>query len=164
MAAVGEDERHSSQYCERPPAFGSQPRSGALVALIAAAALAGAGCGSGGGDFSAEGFVEEANSHGAGLELGAPLAAVDADSELYEVSVQEPQGTKPGEDELLDPQGGGTLRVTDGADAGEAEYARCEKAGSLFCYRAENVVMIFDEDSEPDSLAQVAQALTAMED
>jgi hypothetical protein len=88
--------------------------------LIAAAALAAAGCGSGERDFSAEDFVEEANSHGAALELGAPLQTPQEGAELYEVIFVEPHAAEPGHGELEGAHGG-TLRVTSNADAGEAE-------------------------------------------
>jgi hypothetical protein len=158
---VSDDERHPSQYCGRHPASGSFPRRVALLALVAAAALTAAGCGSGEREFSAEEFVEEANAHGAALELGAPLDTPQEGAELYEVVFGEPHAGEAGHG--LEAPHGGTLRVTSDADAGEAEYARCEKTASLFCYRASNVVLVFDEEAEPDSLAQVAAALKAMQ-
>jgi len=49
-----------------------------------------------------------------------------------------------------------------GIDA-EAEYARCEETVSLFCYRAENIVLFFDEEASPETLGRVAEALKAMQ-
>src|SRR5687768_3501157 len=151
------------KYCGRPPWVRSFRGFLSLLAPIVAAALAAAGCGSGERDFSAEDFVEEANSHGAALELGAPLETPQDGAELYEVTFVEPHGAEPGHGELEGAHGG-TLRVTSDADAGEAEYARCEETASLFCYRAANVVLVFDEEAEPDSLAQIATALKSMQD
>ena len=163
MARVGDDERHPNQYCGRPPRVGSSRSFLLLAALLVAAGVAAAGCGSGERDFSAEDFVEEANSHGAGLDLGAPLETPQEGAELYEVTFVEPRAAEPGQDELEGAHGG-TLRVTSDADAGEAEYARCEETASLFCYRAANVVLVFDEEAEPDSLGQIANALKSMQD
>jgi hypothetical protein len=161
---VSDDDRHPNQYCGRSPRVGSSRGFLSLLAPIVAVALAAAGCGSGERDFSAEDFVEEANSHGAALELGAPLQTPQEGAELYEVTFVEPQhGEEPGHGELEGAHGG-TLRVTSDAGAGEAEYARCEETASLFCYRAANVVLVFDEEAEPDSLAQIANALKSMQD
>jgi len=144
VAAVGEDERHSVQYC------GPTPRPGSFLAvvLLALAALTAAACGSGGREFDAGEFVEEANSHGAGLELGAPLDSSQPDTELYEVRSE---------------GGGGTLAVMESEESAEAEYARCEDTVSLFCYRAANVALYFEE-AQPDALGRVAAALKAMGD
>jgi hypothetical protein len=35
---------------------------------------------------------------------------------------------------------------------------------SLFCYRAANVVLIFEQDAEPEALSEVAGALRALEE
>jgi hypothetical protein len=142
VAAVSEDERHSGQYCGRTPALGSF----LAVVLLALAALAAVACGSGGREFGAEEFVDEANSHGAGLELGAPLDSSQPDTELYEVTSE---------------GGSGTLTVMSSEESAEAEYARCEDTVSLFCYRAANVALYFEE-AQPDALAHVAAALKAM--
>jgi hypothetical protein len=119
-----------------------------FAALVAAAGLVLGACGSDERSFTAEGFVDEVNSHGAKLELGAPLDTTQEDAELYEVAI---------------PQGGGTLKVTDSADAAREEHTRCDEAG-LFCYRAANVVLIFEPDTTPQSLANVADAFKALQE
>ena len=119
----------------------------ATVAAAVASVVALGACGSG-PRFDAEGFVDEANSHGAGLKLGAPLDSSQADTELYEVSIE---------------GGGGTLTVLDTEEDAEAEHARCDRAG-LFCYRAANVVLLFEPDTTPEALAKVAAAFKAMQE
>jgi hypothetical protein len=155
VAGVGDDERHPDEYCGRATAAGSL----FAVALIALGAPIAGGCG-GGQEFTAEEFVEEANSRGAGLGLGAPLDSSREGAELYDVTLQPAEGAEPA---LGEQHTGGTITVTDDVAEGEAEYARCEESVSLFCYRAANIVLFFDEEASPDTLARVAQALKAMQ-
>jgi hypothetical protein len=155
VTGVSDDERHPDEYCGRTPRLGSI----LATVLVAITGVIAAGCG-GGQEFSAEEFVEEANSHGAGLELGAPLDSIREGAELYEVTVEPAEGAEP---TLGEQHGGGTITVTDDAAEAEAEYARCEKTVSLFCYRAANIVLFFDEEASPDTLGRVAQALKAMQ-
>ena len=131
-----------------------------ICALVAAGGLALAACGSDERSFTAEEFIDEANAHGAGLELGAPLETTQADAELYQVTAEGGEEAAP---ELEHAHGGGSMKLTADAEAAEAEHARCESAVSLFCYRAANVVLIFEQDSEPEALAQVAEAIKAMQ-
>jgi hypothetical protein len=164
MAGVSDDERHLDQYCERHVRAGSV----FTIALFALAVLLAGGCGSDEREFSAEEFVEEANSHGAGLELGEALETTD-DAELYAVTVEHAEAEEEEHAEAEEPEaghahGGGSLKVAEDAAAAEAEYARCEETRLLFCYRAANVALVFQPDAEPDALGQVANALKAMQD
>ena len=156
MAGVGDDDGHPGEDCGRTLRAGS-----ILATLVVALAALTAGCGSGAGEFSAEEFVDEANSHGAGLELGGPLESQEG-AEIYEVTV-EPAMADSREPPLGEGHSGGTIRVADDPEDAEAEYARCEEAASLFCYRAANIALILDEDAQPEALAQVAAALRAMQ-
>lgn len=134
------------------------------IALFAVAVLLAGGCGSDEREFSAEEFVEEANSHGAGLELGEALETTD-DAELYAVTVEPLEEHAQGEEpEAGHAHGGGSLKVAEDEAAAEAEYARCEETRLLFCYRAANVALVFQQEAEPDTLGQVANALRAMQD
>jgi hypothetical protein len=153
----------STKYCERIPGPGSLSRRAALVALVAAIGLALAACGSGDRSFSAEEFVEEANSHGAGIELGAPLETTEPGAELYALTLEE-KGEEGDEPELGHEHGGGSLKVAADGEAAEAEYARCEEAATLLCYRAANVVVIIQPDAQPESLARVAAAFRALQE
>ena len=160
MARVSDDKRrlgHRSQYCGRPAAPGSL-----LGTALACAASALAACGSGERAFSAQEFVDEANAHGANLVLGEPLSTTGT-AELYALRVEAPASgsdatdlPSPGEE-----SGSGSLRVEDSSAAAEDEYRRCDEAG-LFCYRAANVVLVFEADADPDSLADLARAIRAL--
>jgi hypothetical protein len=127
------------------------------VAALCAAAIALAGCGSGERSFSAQEFVDEANAKGASLALGERLGGEQA--EIYALRV----GGDPGTDgaALGADAGSGSLRVEDSSDAAEGQYARCERAG-LFCYRAANIVLVFEADVDPGSLVDLVRAIRAL--
>jgi len=157
VAGVSDDERHPDEYCGRAPRLGSI----LAIAVIALAALLGAGCGSSGGEFEAQEFIDRVNEHGAGLELGAPLDSTKPGAELHEVNLA-PEDGEAGEPELGAEHGGGTLTVLDSEEEAAAEHARCDEAG-LFCYRADNVVLLFEPEVSAQSLAKVASAFKALQ-
>lgn len=167
---MSDEKSHQHEYYEPPGPCGSArlaaARAGLALAAVALAALALAACGSGERTFGAEEFIDEANAHGASLELGEPLSTSDADVELYAVTIEEPEEVHDsgGEPVIGHEHGGGSLRVTDSVEDAEAEVERCEQAVSLFCYRAANVVLIFEQDAEPEALSEVAAALRALEE
>ena len=127
---------------------------------LAAAIFALTGCG-GEREFSAEELVEEANSNGAGLVLGEPLESTRENAEIrtltFEDAGADDEGEEPGH-----AHGGGTLTIAADADAGLAEYERCERAVSLVCFRASNAVILFDGGIEPEHRAALEGALRAM--
>ena len=125
-------------------------RTAASCLVIAAAA---AGCG-GERTFDAQEFVDEANSHGAGLELGEPLSATGSDIEVYGVELAS---------SATQVHGGGSLAVAEDPEGGEAEYARCEGAVDLICYRAANVVLRLEEIT-PEQQAQLDETFRELED
>ncbi|MDQ3730196.1 MAG: hypothetical protein M3355_11490 [Actinomycetota bacterium] len=98
--------------------------------MIAAAIVAPVGCGEGQRTFTASEFVGEMNDEGADLELGADLPNTQASVEVSEIR--------------FGSDGDGTLTVAEDAEGGISEYERCESAATLLCYRAANVVVIFD--------------------
>jgi hypothetical protein len=127
------------------------------ASAVCAAALAIASCGSGERTFSAQEFVDAANANGAGLTLGEPLGGEQAGAQIYALRVEaEPaSGRAPA---LGQEAGSGSLRVEESSDAAEDEYARCDRAG-LFCYRAANVVLVFEADVDPSSLVDLVRAI-----
>jgi hypothetical protein len=157
------DEKGHRHPCYEPPG----PAGSARLAFAALAifGLALAACGSGERTFTAAEFVEEANSRGANLELGEPLSTSETDAELYALTIEEPAGHEDAEatPEIGHEHGGGSLRVTGSVEDAEAEVERCEQAVSLFCYRAANIVLIFEQDADPEALSEVAGALRALE-
>lgn len=132
----------------------------ATLCLVLALALSACGERS----FTVEEFIDEANANGVKLALGEPLSTDEGGAELYAVTIEDqPAGDAgSGEIQIAESHGGGSLRVEDDTEAAEAEYARCEQAG-LFCYRAANIVLIFEADAEPDALAELARALRAIQ-
>lgn len=125
-----------------------------LVVALAAAA-AGGGCGS--SEFTAEELVAELNRHGAGIELGEPLAGGSADAQVHAVELAEP-AAEDGDH----AHAGGSLAITDGEDAALAEYRRCEEAASLLCFRAANAVLIFEDSLPPEALVRIGTAIRAI--
>jgi hypothetical protein len=115
---------------------------GAVILLALAA------CGSDDRSFSAEEFVEQAEANGMTLKLGESLTTDQEDLELFALR--------------LAGGGTGTLAIADDADAGLAEYERCESAASLFCFRAANAVLVFDSEVPNQDLARVEAAVRAM--
>jgi hypothetical protein len=130
----------------------------ALLAALGVLALASCG---GERTFSAEEFIEEANSHHAGLVLAEPLDSLREGVEVYEL--QFAGGGSPSEsDGPVDAHGGGTLAITEDSDAGAAEFERCEAAASLICFRAANAALYFEGALAPADLARVEDAIRAM--
>ena len=131
----------------------------AAPALLGALALA-SGCGSE-QTFSAEEFVEEANAHGAGLSLGAPLQT--AREEGFELrTVELAQDEAEAGAGAAHEHAGGTLTITPDPSAGAAEFERCERAASLICFRAANAVLLFEDALEPQEQVRIAAALRTM--
>lgn len=125
---------------------------GAALTTVLVAAVA--GCGGGERTFEAEELVQELNGAGAELELG-PVLTTNADGlDVVSVFVADPAG----EGDL----GAGTMVLLDDADVARAEFARCETTPSLFCYRAANGVLRFEE-LLPAGQAQLETALVGIE-
>ena len=117
--------------------------------LIAAALVAITGCGEEQRTFTASEFVGEMNNEGADLELGADLLSTQAGVEVSEIR--------------FGPDAEGSLTVAEDAEGGVSEYERCESAATLICYRAQNVVLLFDgAETAPVDLAPVETAIRAL--
>ncbi len=133
-----------------------------VAAVTLVTFLAVAGCG-GERTFEPSELVEEANAKGAGLVLGEPLTSIEEGVDVYALSFEE----ETGEHDEPEPGGhahsGGSLIVTGDADAAREEHARCEQAVTLVCYRAANVVLLFDADPSDEHVAKVDSAIRALE-
>ena len=128
------------------------------MALAATTAVL-ASCGAGERTFDAEAFVTEANEHGAGLVLGPTLRSSREDADVRDLSLTEPDGGSAGGEEA---HAGGSLTVLEDGDAALAEHERCETSASLICFRAANVVMIFEGSLAPADHSRLVDALRAM--
>jgi len=128
---------------------------------MALAALALAACGDGERTFSAQELVDEANANDAGLELGDALETSREGAEVSEVTFVE--AGEAHDDEIAQHEhGGGTLTITTDAEAGLAEYERCESAATLLCFRASNAVLFFEASLDPADRTRLEDALRAM--
>lgn len=150
------------------------PAAALTATLLAAAGLLAGGCGEGEETFTAAEFVDRANASGAGLELREELVSTQGDVEIWSVSFTggaAPPG-QPGAADNASPgtgatgtdlgHGAGSLAVAADAEAGSAEFERCEAAASLVCFRAANVVVRL-EGATPDEIARLESAVRAME-
>lgn len=137
----------------------------ALVIAATCVLVLGAACG-GGAEFTPEEFVAAANKEGAGLELGERLLSSDGEAEIYGLELASHGGgeAKPdsGQASLQHAHGGGSLVVTESDDGGVGEYERCEAASTLLCYRAANVVLIFEDSISSEDSSALADALRAL--
>jgi hypothetical protein len=120
-----------------------------IPVVTAVALLALVGCG-GERSFEPDEFVGAANAEGADLVLGEPLTSIEEGVDVYALSFEEGDS-------------GGSLIVTADADAARDEHTRCEEAVSLVCYRAANVVLLFETDPSDPAVARVDAAIRALE-
>ena len=129
-----------------------QPRRLPLLAAVAVGlAWAGgafAGCGSEERRFDSEGLAELITKAGVPIEVGEELRSSDASIEVRVIA--------------LEPDGGGSMLVADDEGRARNEFARCESASSLVCFRAGNVVLRFDQLSA-DQRERVGEALKTIE-
>lgn len=135
-------------------------RAAFLAPALATAALAGAGCGE--ATFDAQGFVDEANSKGAGLELGEPLASEREGVELFVIEIKPSSATGEVGHSGEGRHSGGSMVVTEDAEAAEQEFQRCEGAVTIVCYRAANVVLAVEGDPTSAELVGLDGAIRAM--
>jgi hypothetical protein len=119
------------------------PVIGALIVGL----LVVAGCG-GERTFEPEEFADAANAEGAGMTLGDELVSIEEGVDVYAITFAKGPG--------------GSLVVTDDADAAREEHARCEEAVTLVCYRAANVVLMLEGEEGDEHLAKVDAAIRAL--
>jgi hypothetical protein len=136
----------------------------ALAAAFLFATVAVAGCGSE-QTFTASEFAEEVNEQGVEMRIGRQLQSSEG-NELHEITLPRLPGLpRPAPGEHEEEQAGekgvpGTLYVFDDAGAAEDQIAACRNSGGLVCYRAENVVVLFEEAGiEVERLAVAIQRL-----
>jgi hypothetical protein len=166
VTGVSDREIHWIQYCVRPRLRRGSGTAARLV-LSALTGLAIVACGSSERTFTAQEFVEELDARGATLELGQKLSTDDPDAELYAVeNPEEKHGggheSEQAEEEHGHAHSGGSLRVTESASRAEEEFQRCEGAVTLLCYRAANVVLVFEQEADPEFLGRLTVAISAL--
>ena len=109
--------------------------------------------------FTAEQFVNAVNQRGASLALGPELRSTREDAEVYALAL-----TSSAESGEVEEHGGGSLTVMPSADEGFAEWKRCDRAASLLCFRADNIVLILEGAASDTELAALTYALSAIAD
>jgi hypothetical protein len=128
------------------------------------AAITLAACGSG-GTFTAQKLVDEVNQHGAGLRLGEPLETTQEETEIYAIRLEGSAPAVPPTGESSAPadvHAGASLTIAEDNDAALAEYARCETAVSLLCFRAANALLILEDTTPAADIARVEDAISAL--
>lgn len=143
-----------------------RPRSPLVrVATLALPTLAllGAGC-DGERQFTAAGFIDAMNDHGATLKLGPVLATNPDGVEVHAVEFTATAPSATGEGAGTERANGeATLLVLDGAGDAEDEFSRCESAPVLTCYRAANAVLRI-ADLQPSDQARITTAIEGVGD
>ena len=129
-----------------------------FLALVLLLALVAAGCG-GERSFEAAEFVDEANREGAALVLGEPLTSLEEGADVYVVSFEKAPAPEVSAGRA---HSGGSLVVTEDAEAATGEFQRCEGAVTLTCYRAANVVLYFDAEPTDEHVGRVDAAIRAL--
>jgi hypothetical protein len=119
---------------------------GLLIGLGIAAALT-AGCG-GASNLTATDFINGVNEEGVEIKLGEELSRTGG-RELYAVQLVQLPGhpePAPGTEEHEHEQpGSGTLYIFDDSGAAEQQMDACRGSAGLTCYRAQNMVVLFEE-------------------
>jgi hypothetical protein len=135
-------------------------RAAFLAPALAAAALLAGACGE--TTFDAQGFVDEANAKGAGVELGEPLLTEREDIQLYAIEIEPASATGEAEPSGGHEHSGGSMIVTEDAEDAEQEFQRCDGAVTIVCYRAANVVLAIEGDPSSAELVGLDGAIRAM--
>ena len=116
-----------------------------LIGFVLICALA-AGCG-GADNFTASGFVHRVNDEGVQMRLGRQLSST-GNRTLFVVRLTPlPGEPPPAPSDREGPPGRGTLYVFDSSDGARQQLEACQGSGGLACYRANNVVVVFESSS-----------------
>jgi hypothetical protein len=118
------------------------------------------GCGDGSQTLTASEFVDRINAEGVSIELGERLATSGGAKELHAVELPPlPGEPKPGHRSEAEPGASGSLYVFDDDGGAEDQLMACQASGGLLCYRAENIVVILDEESSRLTAQRLALAI-----
>jgi hypothetical protein len=118
------------------------------LALLALAAASVAGCGSS-STLTASELIDRINAEGVSIELGKRLAGGGGDAEeLYAVEMPPlPGEPKPPPGAESERGARGSLYVFGDTGGAEDQLGACRASGGLICFRAENIVIVLDEES-----------------
>jgi hypothetical protein len=129
------------------------------LALLALAAALIAACGSK-PDLSASEFIDRINAEGVSIELGQRLATSGGAEELYAVELPPlPGEPKPAPGTEASQGASGSLYVFDDRGGAEDQVKSCQASAGLFCFRAQDIVVVLDEDSSPLEVRRLGVAV-----
>jgi len=132
------------------------------LALLALGVALIAGCG-GEPTLSASEFVDQINAEGVSIELGRKLATSGSADELYAVRLPPlPGEPKPAAGSEAGRGASGSLYVFDDTGGADDQLEACRASGGLFCFRAQNIVVVLDEDSSPLEVQRLAVAVSRL--
>ncbi len=102
------------------------------------------------------------NANGAALALGPVLTTNPDGEEIHTVTFTDLAPSATGEGKPpVDSHGSATLVVVESADTAREEFARCEQAPVLTCFRAANAVLRIEALQAADQ-ARITAALEAI--
>jgi hypothetical protein len=134
-------------------------RGRAIAAAAVAALLVGAGCGSE-KTLTASEFVGQVNEQGVSLKLGRQLPAGSQAESVYAVTLPRlPGEPRPADEEGSGRGPNGTLYAYGGSGAAGDQLDACRASGGLLCYRAANIVVVFDQAESGISAEQLGVAI-----
>jgi len=132
------------------------------LALLALAAALLAGCGSEPALTASE-FVDRINGEGVSIELGRKLATSGGADELHAVELPPlPGEPKPAPGSEAGRGASGSLYVFDDTGGADDQLEACRASGGLFCFRAQNIVVVLDEDSSPLEVRRLGVAVSRL--
>jgi hypothetical protein len=142
----------------------SSPMGGAkLLGLLALASALIAGCGSQ-PNLSASEFIDRINAEGVSIVLGERLATSGGADEVYGVELPPlPGEPKPAPGSEAGRGASGSLYVFGDTGGADDQLEGCRASTGLICFRAENIVVVLDEESsrlEAQRLAVAVKRLT----
>jgi hypothetical protein len=115
----------------------------AILVLVAATGVTGCG---GGPTFTAAEFVDRINDEGVAVRLGQQLPSSGGAEHIYILILPPlPGEPPPAPGTEGGPGANGSLYVYDDTDSAEDELTACRDSGGLLCFRAANVVVLFEE-------------------
>jgi len=131
----------------------------ALALAFAFAVLLATGCGSS-QTFTASEFVDRINAQGVSIELGRQLPSGGNAEDLYAVRLPPLAGQPRGSDRGRGASG--SLYVFDDTGGAGDQLDACRHSGGLLCFRAANIVVVFEGGSlETQRLAVAMKRLAS---
>lgn len=130
-----------------------------LGVLIALAAMAAAGCGSE-KTFTASEFVDQVNRQEVLLRQGRQIPAGGGAEQVYAVTLPRlPGEPRPAPEEGNGRGPNGSLYVYGDVGGADEKLDACRNSGGLICFRAANVVVVFDQGEAGISAQRLGLAI-----